>query len=202
MGRRAGKTYSADISAGSLMLPESRRVAEVLLTLPDRDAWVQAIEQDNILQKKSPASARRQARLIRKRLEQLDGEGWRLVAEGERELALQMLLAAAIKHSQLLDDFLREVVAGHVRRMEDVLSPKDWESFLADCAQRDASVAEWSATTKAKLFQVILRILAEARYLQSTRSRKLTLPLLHPEVLRYLHGRSEGRVLAAMEPKP
>lgn len=201
MGHRGRKAYSADISAGSLMLPESRRVAEFLLTTPDQDAWVRAIEQDNILQKKSPASARRQARLIRKRLEQLDEEGWRLIAEGEREVALQILLAAAIKHSRLLDDFLREVVASHVRRMEDVLSPKDWESFLADCAQRDASVAGWSATTKAKLFQVILRILAEARYLQSTRGPKLTLPLLHPEVLRYLHGRSEATVLAAMEPK-
>lgn len=201
MGRRRAKAYSADISAGSLMLPESRRVAELLLATPDQDAWVRAIEQDNILQKKSPATARRQARLIRKRLEQLDEEGWRLIAEGEREVALQILLAAAIKHSHLLDDFLREVVASHVRRMEDVLSPRDWDSFLADCAQRDARVGGWSATSKAKLFQVILRILAEARYLQSTRSPKLTVPLLHPEVLRYLHGRSEATVLAAMEPK-
>lgn len=201
MSRRNGMGYSADISAGALLLPESRRVAELLLTKPDRDTWVRAIEHDNILQKRSPATARRQARLIRQRLEYLDEEGWRLVVEGEREVVVQILFAAAIKHNRLLGDFMSEVVGGHVRRLEEVVSPKDWESFLADCAQRDASVGGWSTTTKAKLFQVILRILAEARYLQSTRRPKLTLPLLHPEVLHYLRGRSEGRVLAAMEPK-
>ena len=38
MGRQMAEAYSADISAGSLMLPESRRIAELLLTAPDRDA--------------------------------------------------------------------------------------------------------------------------------------------------------------------
>ena len=65
--------------------------------------------------------------------------------------------------------------------------------------QRDPAVAGWSDTTKAKLLQVVLRILAEARYLESTRSLHLTPPLLHPEVQRYLKSRSEAAVLAAME---
>ena len=65
--------------------------------------------------------------------------------------------------------------------------------------QRDPAVAGWSDTTKAKLLQVVLRILAEARYLESTRSLHLTPPLLHPEAQRYLKFRSEAAVLAALE---
>ena len=59
--------YNAEISAGSLMLPESRRVAKLLLGHPTKEAWLEALKRDNILQKKSPATARRQARLIRNR---------------------------------------------------------------------------------------------------------------------------------------
>jgi len=191
--------YNAEISAGSLMLPESRRVARFMLTQPDRATWFDTLRTENILQKKSPATARRQARLIRNRLETLDEQAWQLVAEGEQELALQILLAASVKHSRLLGDFMRDVVAGHVRRFEESLVPSDWEAFLADCIQRDPAVAGWSDTTKAKLLQVVLRILAEARYLESTRSLHLTPPLLHPEAQRYLKSRSEAAVLAAME---
>jgi hypothetical protein len=43
--------YNAEISAGSLMPLESKRVAGLLLTEPDNAAWLQAIEVDNILQK-------------------------------------------------------------------------------------------------------------------------------------------------------
>lgn len=193
--------YNAEISAGSLMLPESRRVARFMLTQPDRATWFETLKTENILQKKSPATARRQARLIRNRLETLDEEAWQLVAEGEQEIALQILLAASIKHSRLLGDFMRDVVAGHLRRLEETLIVSDWDAFLADCMQRDPDVAAWSDSTKAKLLQVVLRMLAEARYLESTRSLRLTPPLLHPEVQRYLKSRSEAAVLAAMELK-
>ena len=60
--------YNAEISAGSLMPLESRRLAELLQTFPDETAWNKAIETDNVLQKKTPATARRQARLIKRRL--------------------------------------------------------------------------------------------------------------------------------------
>ena len=66
--------------------------------------------------------------------------------------------AASVKHSRLLGDFMRDVVAGHVRRFEESLVPSDWDAFLADCIQRDPAVAGWSDTTKAKLLQVVLRI--------------------------------------------
>jgi hypothetical protein len=97
---------------------------------------------------------------------------------------------------------MRDVVAGHLRRYEHTLSPADWEAFLADCTQRDPTVATWSASTRAKLLQVTLRILAEARYVESTRCLRLTPPLLHPGVLRYLNSRSEGATLAILELKP
>jgi hypothetical protein len=192
--------YNAEISAGSLMLPESRRVARLLLAHPSKEQWADALRLDNILQKKSPATARRQARLIRNRLDTLEDEAWAMIADGSQEVATQLLFAAAVKHSKVLADFLGDVYAGHLRRFEQQISPaKDWEAFLAECIQRDPEAAAFSDTTKAKMLQVVLRILAEGKYIDSTRSLRLTPPHLHPDVVAYLKRHGESAVLSVMD---
>lgn len=60
--------YNAEISAGSLMLRESRKIAALLRHGADEKTWHKAFYVDNILQKKVPSTARRMARLIRNRL--------------------------------------------------------------------------------------------------------------------------------------
>lgn len=191
--------YNAEISAGSLLPLESRRIAALLLTSPDPAAWQHAIEVENILQKKTPATARRQARLLQRRLSTLDAKAWQMMAERESEVVIQLLLAAAVKHSQLLGDFMLRVYADRQRRLEPALAPIDWQDFLTECAHHDSAVAGWSDSTKAKLFQVIVRILAEAKYLESARSMKLTPHALHPVVRRYLSTHDEAYVLDCLE---
>lgn len=191
--------YNAEISAGSLLPLESRRIAALLLTKPDEATWWRVIEVENILQKKTPATARRQATLLRKRLTMLDPEGWGLIVNGGHEVLIQTLLAASVKHSRLLGDFLLKVYAQRQRRLEPALAPVDWHDFLAECAHHDPAVAGWSESTRAKLFQVIVRILVEAKYLDDARSMTLTPRSLHPDVRRYLAARHETYVLDCLE---
>ena len=181
---------------------ESKRLATLLMSQPDEAAWTHAIEVENILQKKTPATARRQATLLRKRLNTLDAQAWIMISERENEVANQLLLAGAIKHSQLLGDFLRNVYATHQRRLESAIVAVDWQDFLAECAHHDPAVANWSESTKAKLFQVIVRILVEAKFLESARTMKLTPRSLHPTVRRYLSARDETYVLDCLERAP
>lgn len=189
--------YNAQISAGSLLIPESRRIAQVLLSDPSGDEWLREIERNNVLQKK-PRTALRQAQLIRNRLETLDKEGWTFIASGEVELVAQTLFASAIRHSQLLADFMRDVYWTDIRKLEVSLSANQWQDFLAECAHRDESVNGWALSTRAKLFEVIVRILAEAKYLDSTRRKKLTPPMLHPTLVAYLKRRGNHKTLACM----
>lgn len=193
--------FNAEISAGSLMPLESKRVAALLLSYPAEAAWIHAIEVENILQKNTPATARRQATLLRKRLLNLDEQAWTMVVERESEVANQLLLAGAIKHSQLLGDFVRNVYAAHQRRMDPAIAALDWQDFLAECAHQDPAVAGWSDSTKTKLFQVIIRILVEAKYLEA-RTMKLSPRSLHPTVRRYLLERNEAYVLDCLERAP
>jgi hypothetical protein len=74
--------YSADITAGSLKVQESRVIADLLLRGVDTQHWKDTIEKQNLLQVRNPATAKRLARLIRKRLELMDDDLWQLVRDG------------------------------------------------------------------------------------------------------------------------
>ena len=102
--------YSANICAGSLKVAESRVVAGLLLRGVNGFAWQNAIVDQNVLQARNPASAVRVSRLVRQRLETMQPDLWRLVHEGSGAVAVHALLAAAVKHSPLLGDFLDLVV--------------------------------------------------------------------------------------------
>jgi hypothetical protein len=191
--------YNADMVAGSLMVPESRKIARLLLEQADDIIWYQSIVVGNILQKRSPATAKRQSRLIRNRLKLMTPDLWELIVEGPSEVATQAVLAAAIKQSRLLGDFMDQVVRHHVKTFDPQLKTKDWSMFVENCEQLHHEVATWSESTCKKLKQVILRILAEAGYLDSTRSLRITPVTLTDQVRTYLVDNNEDYVLRCME---
>lgn len=191
--------YNAQISAGSILLKESREIAKLLIDQADETAWHRALVVDNILQKKSPSSALRMARLIRNRLEPMDKAHWMLVLDRDRVVALQALLLAAINHSQMLNDFIEEVVSEHYRTFKQNLTLSDWSNFLEVCESRDQEVAGWSEATKKKLRQVIIRILAEAGYLESSRSLQISPVAIHPRVREYMLDHHHDEILHCME---
>lgn len=192
---------NAEISAGSLMLAESRKIARLLLGDPTDAEWRKALVEDNVLQKKAPSTAIRQARLIRNRMGHLDKPALELIASREPEVATQLLMLASIRHSRLLKDFMADVLLTHVRQLEMELSVRDWDAFLIECEFRDPSVKAWTTSTRDKLLQVILRVLAEAKYLASTRSMKIQRVQLHPDVRHYLEQRNEKGMIDLMELK-
>ncbi len=118
MRKTENKIYNGDIVAGSLLIQESRKVAALLLEKTNPDEWHKAIVVDNILQKRSPASAIRQARLINNRLTRMDKDLWQLIRDGSSEIASQALLAASIKHSRLVGDFLDTILRHHWQTLE------------------------------------------------------------------------------------
>jgi BrxA len=77
-----GTRYSADITAGALKVPESRLVVRLLLKGVDHKGWDEAIVKENVLQARTTATAIRLARLVRKRLETMDADLWKLVRDG------------------------------------------------------------------------------------------------------------------------
>ncbi len=192
-------TYNGEIVAGSLLINESRKIARLLLNNADSEAWHQAIVIDNILQKRSPVTAKRQARLIKNRLSLMKPDLWEIVGDGSSDIAIQALLAAAIKHSRLVGDFMDTVIRQHWQTFKEKISAKDWKDFLEICAQVDPKVDEWTESTRSKLKQIVFKILAESKYISSTRSQKLLPVSIVPDIRQYLVKNSEDYVLRCME---
>src|SRR6266851_3911419 len=110
------KRYSADIAAGALKVAETRVIAGLLLRGIDEQEWKHTLITENVLQSRNPATAIRLARLIRARLVLMDADLWKMIYEGTGVVAVHAVLAASIKHSHLLGDFLDLVVREQYRQ--------------------------------------------------------------------------------------
>jgi len=187
--------YRADITAGSLKLKESRVIAGLLIQKADDAGWKDALGKQNLLQVKNPATSVRLARLIRGRLESMPSEIWKLIRDGSSEVATQAVLACAIKHSALLGDFLDLVVRDQYRRFAKELTRKMWFDFLEGCRGRDPQMPQWNESTVRRMGSSVFQILAQAGYIQDTRSMLLQRPHIAAEVIGYLKRNQEDYVL-------
>ena len=191
----AAGRYRADITAGSLKIAESRVVADLLLRGVDETEWRQAITKDNVLKAKNPATAIRLTRLIRQRLVTMSPELWRMLRDGTVIVATHAVLAAAVKHSYLLGDFLDLAVRDQYRRFGKALTKKLWFDFLEDCRGRDPQMPQWHESTVRRMGSSVFQILAQAGYINDTRSMLLQRPHITTEVIGYLERNQEGYVL-------
>ena len=194
--------YRADLTAGSLKVQESRVVADLLLRCVSEEGWKDAIVKENVLQARNPATAVRLARLIRKRLELMGSDLWKLIRDGDKIVATHAVLAAAIKHSPLLGDFLDLVVREQYRQFKPTLAKTIWEDYLNDCRGRDPDMPLWNESTRKRLRSSVYQILAQAGFIENTRSLKLRPVHIVPQVLTYLRDRGENYVLRCIQVSP
>jgi hypothetical protein len=191
--------YGAEITAGSLKVQESRVIADLLLRGVGGDEWRRYIVEENVLQTRSPESAIRLARLIRHRLELTGPDLWRLVRDGSGSVVTHGLLAAAIKHSPLLGDFLDLVVREQFRVFNTTLPKRLFHDFLQDCRGRDPEMPPMSESTRNKLQRTVYHILIQAGYLCDARSFGLQQVHIAQPVLDYLQRNNEEYVLRCIQ---
>jgi hypothetical protein len=191
--------YKADIAGGALKLQESRIVAGLLLDGVTETEWKDAIEVANVLQKRSPGTAKRQSSLMRLRLEAMKPEIWELVRYGSKIVATHALFAASIKHSTLLGDFLDLMVRSQFRMFRQDLPRKLWLDFVDKCHDREPNMPEWQESTTNKLGDTVFQILAEVGYLIDTKKYLLQPVRISGEVMTYLRDNEEEYVLRCIQ---
>ena len=192
-------SYNSDLNGGSLMVRESRVVADLLLNNATASEWHQAIQVDNLLQKRSPATAKRNAQAIRKRLELIAPEFWRALRDGDDQLATQVAFYAALERNLLLVEFIESVVRDAYITQANQLASYQWLEFLEDRTHKDESISTWQDATKKKMGQVVFRMLIEAGYMQNNRNLQLQKVLLRPEMKVMLEDNYKQRIIDCME---
>ena len=181
--------YDSDLSGGSLMVRESRLIADLLLREATTEQWHQAIQVENVLQKRTTASAQRNATAIRKRLERLEPDFWKALRDGDDELATQVAFCGALERNLLLVEFMETVLREAYISQAQHLDSYIWSDFLDERSQRDPDICEWKESSKKKMGQVVFRMLAEAGYLKRAllhKDLKCKAPLIEPNLRRNL----------------
>lgn len=193
------KQYLGDLIGGSLMIKESQLIAELLLTDPTKEQWDDAIVEQNILQKRSAASAKRNAATVKKRIATLDNNFLRALADANHEEAAQLMMAATLINSPLLADFMRTVVMDAKRMYRESIDMKDWESFWEDKSRLYPELAEMSESSTYKIAQVAFKVMTDGSFLESTRSKLLTNVYVTPDVRNLLINMNQEDIIQAME---
>lgn len=192
-------SYDSDLTGGSLMVRESRVIADLLLKEATSEEWLDAIQTDNRLQKPTAATARRIAQSIRKRLERMEPSFWQAIRDGDDELATQASFCAVLERNLLLVEFIESVLRDAFVTQAGKLHVWQWSDFLDERAHKDSALADWSMTTKRKTGQVAFRILAEVGLLTDTRSLTLQHLLVRPEVRVLLDDTYRHRIRGCLE---
>jgi hypothetical protein len=193
------KEYLGDLIGGGLMIRESQLVAALLLQQPDKAAWDDAIVRQNILQKRSDASAKRNAATIRSRLFGVSDEYLEKLAFGNTELSTQLMFAATLMHSTILADFMRTVVLDAKRLFRQSLDTNDWEHFWSQRCRLFPELALMTDSSTYKVAQVALKCVADGGYIDSTRYKRLQNVYLQPDVKALLTQMGREDIISAME---
>ena len=182
-----------------MLVTETQIVARLLLERLDAAAWKHKIEVENVFQVRSIKTATTYAGVARARLETMDEACWQIVAEADRPMATQVILACTLKHSPLLAEFMCTALADEYRRMSSTLEDRVWRLFFDDMAIQHPQLARAAESTQIKLRQNAYRILAQAGYLSEGGARQLQHVRVFAEVKAYLANRGHQDILAAME---
>ncbi|MDM1782903.1 MULTISPECIES: DUF1819 family protein [Acinetobacter] len=191
--------YDSDLIGGSLMVRESRLIADLLLREATIEQWYQAIQVENILQKRTTASALRNATAIRKRLERLEPDFWKALRDGDDELATQVAFCGALERNLLLVEFMETVLRDAYISQAEQLANYVWLDFLEERSHRDEAISDWKDSSKKKMGQVVFRMLTEVGYLKSTRKMELQRVIIRTELRTLLADHYKQRTKKCME---
>ncbi|MDT4869600.1 hypothetical protein FQZ97_1046390 [compost metagenome] len=194
--------YQANFTKCSLIVPESRIVAALLLQGVSGQDWDRQIHELNVLQKRTGKTAVTYANLARSRLQTMGADLWTLVRDGNVPVATHAVLAATVKFSPLFGDFLRTVVRDQFRRFATHLEARHWDAYIEDCQRAQPEMPPLSDSTQVKLRQNAMRMLAEAGFVEDTRSLRLRSQHIEPVVLHYLRQHNEQYVLDCLQVCP
>jgi Putative inner membrane protein (DUF1819) len=179
------RKYSLSLTAASLRPELARIVAETYLNCGDWQEVRRRVLDDNLLQARSRGSAVRMEGEIRQRLQTLTRGQLVILAEASADSRRAVAWLSVLK----LNPFVFNFAAGNLRtKMEahdTVVRPSDYEEFLASESAAHPEVLALTPVTRAKIRQVLFKMMREAGVLGEGRTdSSLRRALLPADVFR------------------
>ena len=169
--------YSFSFLTGALYLPESVAVAKLLRVHRDWQMVVHRAADENFLRQHKAGSRTRMLREIRYRLHQFSTTELDFFCEADSRDQRLLLFVAICQRFRFIREFVEEVLWPKVLSFDPQLYPTDFARFLDRKSADAAEIERLTDKSRAKVRQVLIRMLAEAGLLDSTRSQRIQCPV-------------------------
>lgn len=171
---KRSSTYNGALTREQFLFYEMRTTAKLLgAGLTDEEA-TEAIMKDNLFQYPTEKSIKNLAGVCLKRLHSMNDDClMEAIAKLPADAAKQVCLYAMMKQNRLVWDFMITVIGEKYRILDTSFGKVDLNTFFMRLTEQDDNVASWSDATVQKIKQVLVRILVENEYLDSTRADHL-----------------------------
>ncbi|HPI99101.1 MAG TPA: DUF1819 family protein [Synergistales bacterium] len=188
-------TYKFSFTAGSLLLNETLKVAEVYLQTRDWNETASRVFSDNILQRNTVSSQKRVFQEVQRRLKTLRDEEIAFLLQAPLEDQKQMIFLSICRFYGFIRDFVLHVLRQNFLSMKTILWDADYFRFAEGITLEHQEYENLSEKTKKKVHQVLLRLLVEVGLLTSIHEGSI-LPLIVSTDLQHLIANNDPAELA------
>lgn len=180
------RSYKLSFTTGGLLLNESLSAVDLYRQYNDWDLVHQTILSENILRSRTYSSSVRKSRELIQRMQILTETQLLLLGEGSQTEQRQILWLAVCKQYDFVREFAVEVIRDKFQKLNLEIIHLDFDIFFISKAEWHPDLEELTITTRAKLRQVLFRMMREAGIL--SRENKILPTLLTHEVAREILG--------------
>lgn len=175
--------YNGGLTREQFLFHEMRTTAKLLIDgLSEEDA-VNKIISDNLFQYPTEREIKKMARVCITRLKSMQDKSLiNAIATNSSDVAKQICLYAMMKYNRLVWDFMVTVIGEKYRQQNLSFSKLDLNVFFMRLQEQDDNIASWAESTVNKIKQVLVKVLVENEFLDSTKSDHLN-PVLISSVL-------------------
>lgn len=185
--------YSMSFTTGGLFHRESVKLAALYLELGDWDSVRDMVIAENLLQARTLSTLKRACREVVSRLRALSQGELEFLVEGSHQEQAYLLWIAVCRRYKFIADFAVEVLRERYITLKSDLAHEDFDSFFNRKSEWHLELDEITQATRAKLRQVLFKMLREADLL--TASNMIHAGMLSPGLLDLIHQGNCGDVL-------
>ncbi len=190
--------YKASITREQFLFYEMRITARLIADGLSDEEVVDAIVDDNLFQYPTEKSVKRMAGACVQRLRAMnDDDLINAIARESSDVAKQICLYAMMKQNRLISDFWITVIGEKYRIKDTSFGKMDVNVFFMQLQEQNDVIASWSDNTITKLKQVLVKIMVETEFLDSTKSEELNPVWLYPVLENGIKANGDFEILPA-----
>lgn len=196
------RKISGSITTDQFLYREIKITAPLFSEGKTLDEAAEIISRDNLYQFPTERNNRRIARTCYKRLHALGSE--EIINEllnGSTDSSKLVNMYSIARTNGLVWEFLRQVIGDKFENQDRKITRADVNSFISHLQSADEAAAKWKGSTPQHVSAILMKFLAEAGYLDSTKSEEINTIYIEENLKHLIESNHEEEILPAFHVK-